>query len=94
MPIKHEQLWFEDGNVVLLAESTYFRVHGSILARSSEVFRDMLQLATPTAGPDEMIEGCPIVPLTDTAEEIAVILAFLYNGYQWYVGYCVFCSEV
>ena len=59
----HDELWFRDGNVVLIAETTCFRVHVSILSRSSTVFRDMLELATPSASADdiEMMEGCPVV---------------------------------
>lgn len=81
----HDELWFRDGNVVLVAETTCFRVHGSILSRSSTVFRDMLELATPPASSDDtqMMEGCPIVPLTDTAHDLTVILSLLYYGYQW-----------
>jgi len=47
---KHEfapsfDVWYSDGSVVLVAEKTAFRVHGTILAANSEIFKDILALA-------------------------------------------------
>ncbi|KAI0783929.1 hypothetical protein BC629DRAFT_1518200 [Irpex lacteus] len=39
--VRHQHLWFEDGNVVLVAETTGFRVYRGLLARHSEIFHDM-----------------------------------------------------
>lgn len=40
-------LWFKDGNVILIAEGTAFRVHQSLLSINSEVFRDMFSFPQP-----------------------------------------------
>ncbi|KAF9558728.1 hypothetical protein CPC08DRAFT_724361 [Agrocybe pediades] len=52
-------LWFDDGNVVLQAEKTVFRVHKSVLGFNSTFFSDFF--STPLPGEDEepqhMFEG-------------------------------------
>jgi hypothetical protein len=80
---KHADLWFCDGSVILEAESTLFRVHKSQLSRRSIVFSDMFALAQPTTHAtfaDETYEGCPVVKLYDSAEDVANLLLALYDG--------------
>jgi len=84
--VKHVDLWFSDGSVVLQAESTLFRVHKSQLARRSVVFSDMFTLPQPVVTTshatfaDESYEGCPVVRLHDLAEDVANLLLALYDG--------------
>ncbi|TFK22943.1 hypothetical protein FA15DRAFT_747138 [Coprinopsis marcescibilis] len=54
-----ESVWYEDGNIILQAEKTQFRVHKSILAAHSEVLRDMFSLPQPV----EQDVACPVVLL-------------------------------
>ncbi|KAJ7611824.1 hypothetical protein FB45DRAFT_803914 [Roridomyces roridus] len=76
-PHRAPELWFEDGNLVIQAENSHFRVHRGILAACSPVFQDMLSFPQP---PDsELVEGCPIVRLQDSAEEVAVFLKALFK---------------
>jgi hypothetical protein len=83
---KHADLWFCDGSVILQAESTLFRVHKSQLSRRSIVFSDMFALAQPpimtthATLADENYEGCPVVKLHDSAEDVANLLLALYDG--------------
>ncbi|TFY66287.1 hypothetical protein EVG20_g4798 [Dentipellis fragilis] len=79
-PIKrHSEFWFDDGSIVLLAGGTEaFRVHRTILAAHSEVFRDMLLVGDPEAADQEMVEGCPVVHLPD-ATDIRRLLTAIYN---------------
>ena len=83
---QHADLWFCDGSVVLQAEFTLFRVHKSQLSRRSTVFSDMFALAQPplmsthAALADESYEGCPVVKLHDSAEDVANLLLALYDG--------------
>jgi hypothetical protein len=83
---KHADLWFCDGSVILQAESTLFRVHKSQLSRRSIVFSDMFALAQPplitthATLADETYEGCPVVKLYDSAEDVANLLLALYDG--------------
>ena len=52
-----EDLWFEDGNVVLRAEDTYFKVYEGILSRESPVFVDMFSLPHPPGASDDSFKG-------------------------------------
>lgn len=67
-------IWFEDGNVVLQAENTQFRVHRGVLTKSSEVFRDMFAIPQPAT-----VDECPLVHLADTAEQVQWVLKALYG---------------
>ncbi|KAG9104535.1 hypothetical protein FRC06_001621 [Ceratobasidium sp. 370] len=78
---KHPRFWLDDGNVVLVASQpsqTQFRVHQSVLARQSRIFKEMLSY--PSRARFERIHGYPVVPLTDTEEDIAALLSALYDG--------------
>ena len=78
-PTRHSTLWFDDGNIVLIAQDTAFRVHSSILSLKSPVFKDMFSMPQPASGADSF-EGCPAVLLTDNPTELADLLDFVYNG--------------
>ena len=82
---QHPDLWYDDGTVILIAESTGFRVYRGLLSKHSQVFRDMFSLPQPTATIEDTHEGCPVVRLVDdTAEEIAEVLGILHDGYERY----------
>lgn len=72
--------WFDDGNVVLIAEDTLFRVHRGMLAHHSVVFRDMFMIPLPEEF--EQIEGCPVVHLTDGERDLGVLLGTLYEAHK------------
>ncbi|KAH8101938.1 hypothetical protein BXZ70DRAFT_1063939 [Cristinia sonorae] len=75
--LRYEQgdIWFEDGNVILVAENTAFRAHKSILSRNSKVFNEMF--ASPQSADGETFDGCPVVQMTDTKQEISFLLSVL-----------------
>ncbi|KAF7299353.1 BTB domain-containing protein [Mycena indigotica] len=69
--------WFDDGNIVLQAGPTQFRVAKSMLSRHSSVFRDMFSLPNPTS--ESTVEGCPVVVLAgDTNTDWKHLLAVMY----------------
>ncbi|KAJ7490882.1 hypothetical protein FB451DRAFT_1011882, partial [Mycena latifolia] len=68
-------LWFEDGNVIIHAETNHFRVYRGVLAARSPIFHDMLDLSQPQE--QETLQGCPVVRLPDAAAEVAVFLKAL-----------------
>ena len=75
---KHPDLWFDDGNVVLVAENTAFRLYRGLLTRQSEIFRDMFLMPQSEAIATETYEGCPVVRMTgDGAEEWVDVLRIL-----------------
>lgn len=75
---RHEELWFEDGNIVLIAQSTAFKVHRSVLSRRSGVFQHLLTLPQPAVV--DKIDGVPMVVLHDQAHELAALLDAIYYG--------------
>lgn len=70
-------LWFEDGGLIIRAQSTLFRVSRDVLATHSSVFRDMLAL--PSAGEGNMRDGCPFVHLPDNAKDVEYFLRALFD---------------
>ena len=92
---KHNTFSFDDGNIVLVAENTYFCVHKSLIALNSAVLRDMLSMPQPFPLVDkgEMIEDCPVVRLSgDKAAEIAEFLGLVYNGFQRHITLFLFLN--
>ncbi|KJA28068.1 hypothetical protein HYPSUDRAFT_74512, partial [Hypholoma sublateritium FD-334 SS-4] len=72
--------WFNDGNVVLRAENTQFRVHRSLLAFHSEIMKDCFEI--PRAEVEETVEGCPVLRLDDSAKDIENLCGLLFGMYQ------------
>lgn len=71
------ELWYHDGSVVLEAEGTYFKVYSGILAKSSPVFQDMF--AFPQRPDCEMYDGCPLVHMPDTAQDLRHFLKAMHD---------------
>ncbi|EMD41182.1 hypothetical protein CERSUDRAFT_111734 [Gelatoporia subvermispora B] len=65
-------LWFEDGNVIMVADSVGFRLYRGVLSARSTVFQNLFQIPQPTDG--ETYEGCPVIRLQDTAEDLRHLL--------------------
>jgi len=75
---RDDEYWFEDGNIIVVAQGVGFRVYKGILAMRSEIFRDMFSLPQPAPNPDSSrgeSSECPTVHVTDTAAEIRLLLA-------------------
>ncbi len=81
---KDEQVWFSDGNIVIVAANKFaFRVHKCILSLRSEVFRDLFSLAYAEAATAEVMDGCPVVHLTDSPEDIRHLFLVLCCGKKY-----------
>ena len=84
-PERHPTLYFSDGDVVLAASadgpppgSQLFRVHKFLLKHHSPTFANMFLDADAETG--ESYDGVPMVQLQgDKAEDIALLLNYLYN---------------
>jgi len=80
-PPKRSTFWFDDGNVILQAENTQFRVHRSLMSLHSNVFKDMFSMPQPT---DTMtmrsVDGCPVITLFDKASDLEYILSIFYEN--------------
>jgi hypothetical protein len=73
------EYWFDDGSVVIQAEYTQFRVHRTLLARHSSVFRDMFSVPQPIANSELLVEGCSVVHLSDSKQDIEYVISALYD---------------
>ena len=76
--VSESDIWFEDGNVVLVAGGVAFKVHRGQLERHSEIFRDLFSLPQPADRP--MYQGFPTVELYDSPSDITFLLRALYDG--------------
>ena len=70
------ELWFEDGNLVLVAEDVEFKLYRGPLIAHSLVFKDMLSLPQP---PDRD-ESCPVIPLYDSPNDLRHVLRVFVPG--------------
>ncbi|KLO05520.1 hypothetical protein SCHPADRAFT_1002869 [Schizopora paradoxa] len=59
-PQPYADLWFADGSVVLKTDSCLFRVHKTMLARESTVFKDMFAFPVVSDHPEENEEKVKI----------------------------------
>ena len=86
--IRHSSLWFDDGNVILVANdgAAGVRLHRSVLSLHSEIFKDILSL--PSRDEDnEMIGGCPVVRLQESPGELELFFNLFYSGEAQYLTF-------
>ena len=87
---QRENLWFEDGNIVLATNAHLYCVHRGVLARNSIVFKHILEL--PNVGSSssnsevrgiadgDKWEGKPLVRMIgDNDEDVCHLLKALYD---------------
>ncbi|KAG0701990.1 hypothetical protein DFH29DRAFT_999760 [Suillus ampliporus] len=75
-PPHPNDLWYDDGSIVLKAGDKLFRVHRSILSQKSSVFATKLQIRAEST---ETHNGCPVLTLDDDAEELRQLLLTIYE---------------
>ncbi|KAH7878432.1 uncharacterized protein C8R40DRAFT_1158997 [Lentinula edodes] len=76
----HTDIWFKDGNIVLIAGSFAFKVHSGQLERHSEMFAGMLDVPQPTV--QDVLDECPVVEMHDSPDDLYHFLIALYDGLQ------------
>ncbi len=77
-------MWFEDGNVIVIAQQTAFRFHRGALSRHSEAFRGLFSVPQPTSsGSVQTMDGCPVIHVTDTAYDFRHLLRAVYDGARY-----------
>ncbi|KAJ7436823.1 hypothetical protein FB451DRAFT_1152930 [Mycena latifolia] len=77
-PIRVAELWFDDGNLVIQAESSLFRVTKGILAARSSTFNDLFTIPQPDDC--ETVDGCPFVRLPDSADDVTAFLKAIFDS--------------
>lgn len=75
----HNDFWFRDGNIVVVAQESSFRMYLNILARHSDVPREFLNDEALAALPD-WSENCPVLCTDDKASALAQLLQIIYDG--------------
>lgn len=80
---RSEDLWFKEGNIILVAHDLSFKVHSGILCRHSEVFSELLTDSAMSTLP-ERVEGCPILRVEDKGSDLEELLAVMYDGGKRY----------
>ena len=76
-PLRHPELCFDDGNIAILAENTYFLVHRDPLGRHSPVLKKLINdLPTNSAC---FIEGVPVITVPYTCEAMSHLIRTLYG---------------
>lgn len=75
--------WMEDGNLIIAAGDTEFRVMRSVMVKHSYVFHNMLALPQPLDA--ETHDGCPVVRLPESRLDLARVLGILFNAGITYV---------
>lgn len=76
-PIPSKDFWFDDGNVILIAGESSFRIHRSVLSQNSSVLRQLLDLPRPSGS--ALMDGCPVIYLPESAHHIGALLGALYG---------------
>ncbi|KAH9844282.1 uncharacterized protein C8Q71DRAFT_819801 [Rhodofomes roseus] len=77
-PCRRGEPWFDDGNIILQAGDTMFKVHMGVLAKHSLVFKDLSTIPQPV---DAQNHGdTPIAELHDHPKELARLLDAFYCG--------------
>lgn len=74
---RHQEYWFDDGSVVVIAQNTAYKIHKSVLARHSEVFNGLFSV--PQTCADDHVDGCPVVPIPDSSADFSNLLQALYD---------------
>ncbi|KAI0640026.1 hypothetical protein C8Q77DRAFT_1152936 [Trametes polyzona] len=80
-PDKDKDFWLEDGNIVIIAQKSAFRVHKGVLSRRSEVFSGLFTVPQPEDDDGvEKLEGVPVVRVQDSSHDFRHLLRALYDG--------------
>ncbi|KAJ7458972.1 hypothetical protein FB451DRAFT_1097548 [Mycena latifolia] len=70
-------IWFEDGNIVIRAENTQFRVYKGTLCSHSDVLKQAIENMEESKG----VDGCPLLRLSDCSTDVQCVLRTIF--YRW-----------
>lgn len=78
-PAENPLCWFEDGNIVLQAEGTLFRVYKGILRLRSGLFDDLFSLPLGPTEHMKTYDSCPLVVVQETAKEMELLISVMHD---------------
>ncbi|OBZ73810.1 hypothetical protein A0H81_06190 [Grifola frondosa] len=73
------EVWYLDGSVVVVSGETAFRVHQTILSANCEAFKVLFTVPQPEKSDSETCDGCPVVRLQDTADDLKHFFKAMYD---------------
>ena len=83
---RDQDLWFDDGNVVFIAQSVAFRVHKSVMSRHSDVFTGLFAIPQPSDSEDtHSFDGVPSVHVSDTSYDFQQFTYALYGQIGYFI---------
>ncbi|RDX49031.1 hypothetical protein OH76DRAFT_1351508 [Lentinus brumalis] len=72
---RDEELWYDDGTIVVVAGNVEFWVYKGVLAAHSPVFADMFSLPQPQPTfVSQESQRCPVVSVIDSPEDLRLVL--------------------
>ena len=74
------RVWYDDGNLIIEAGSSRFRIYKGLLADKSSFFSTMLSLPQDTS--EKLVDGCPVVRFQDSVQDVGIFLKAIYD--PWY----------
>lgn len=77
---RHPDLWFSDGNIVLVAGDFYFNVHRGLLCRHSTVLEEAINDVDAEDRHSCLIEGNTVLGLDEQPKDLCRFLMALYDG--------------
>ncbi|KAI0826509.1 hypothetical protein BC628DRAFT_1320092 [Trametes gibbosa] len=83
---RDSELWFDDGNLVLVAGDVEFKVYRGPLIAHSPIFKDMLSLPQPGGQDRSSEDACPVIPLHDSVDDLRHALRVFVPGYTLRAG--------
>lgn len=71
-------IWFDDGNIILVAEDMLFKVHRGLLSQRSQVFRDIVSIPrSPKPEESHLLDGVPLIRVIDKWKDLSYVLSAL-----------------
>ncbi|KAJ7438914.1 hypothetical protein B0H11DRAFT_1884190 [Mycena galericulata] len=75
---RDENLWFDNGSIIIKAQSKLFNLSRGILTLQSPIFADMFRIPQP---PDiETIDGSPVVEIPDSVDDATVFFRAIFDS--------------
>jgi len=75
---RHPSLCFDDGNLAIVTEQSYFLIHRGLLCRQSPKIQSLVE-SLPVRD-FATVEGRPILQLEEATEDVSLLLYALYDG--------------
>jgi hypothetical protein len=75
-PQRVDELWFEDGTLILQTGLCLFRVYKGLLGARCPMFLSTISIPT---GEPELMEGCPVIHVHDAPDDVTHFLKAIHD---------------